>query len=293
LLQSYGALRTAEAGVDRVLEVLDARELVAESAGARPLPARGTRSIGRVVFEDVTFGYEPQRPVLHSFNLAIEPGETLALVGASGAGKTTIAALVPRLFDPWHGRVLLDGMDVRDVELASLRAEVGLVLQDPFLLPISILGNIAYGRPDASRDDIIAAAVAANAHEFIRRLPDGYDTTIGEQGATLSGGQQQRIAIARALLKDSRVLILDEPTASLDGETERLVMQALERLMVGRTTLIIAHRLTTVRRANRVAVIDGGRIVELGTHADLLATGGRYAQLYASSALGTTSADLE
>ena len=293
LLQTYGALRTAEAGVDRVLEVLDAREVVADSPHAKPLPPRGTLPVGRIAFEHVAFGYDSGRPVLQDLNLAIEPGETLALVGASGAGKTTVAALVPRLFDPWQGRVLLDGMDVRDVQLESLRAEIGLVLQDPFLLPISILGNIAYGRPNASRDDIIAAAVAANAHEFIRRLPDGYDTVIGEQGATLSGGQQQRIAIARALLKDSRVLILDEPTASLDSDTERLVMEALERLMVGRTTIIIAHRLTTVRRATRIAVIDSGRIVELGTHAELLAAGGRYAHLYALSALGTTSDDLQ
>jgi len=293
LLHAFAALRAAEAGVDRVLEVLDAREIVADSAHSKALPPRGTGPAGRIVFEDVTFGYEPQCPVLQGLNLAIEAGETLALVGTSGAGKTTIAALVPRLIDPWDGRVLLDGMDLREVELASLRAEVGLVLQDPFLLPISILRNIAYGRPDASRDDIIAAAVAANAHEFIRRLPEGYDTVIGEQGATLSGGQQQRIAIARALLKDSRVLILDEPTASLDADTERLVMEALERLMVGRTTLIIAHRLTTARRANRVAVIDDGRIVELGTHAELLTSGRRYAHLYALSALGTASDHLQ
>jgi ATP-binding cassette subfamily B protein len=287
LLQTYGALRTAEAGVDRVLEILDARDVVAESPRAKPLPPRKKPHAGRIVLENVTFGYEADRPVLQDLNLEIGAGETLALVGSSGAGKTTIAALVPRLFDPWRGRVLLDGMDVREVELASLRGEIGLVLQDPFLLPISIVENISYGRPDASRDDVVAAAVAANAHEFIRQLPDGYETVLGESGATLSGGQQQRLAIARALLKDPRVLILDEPTASLDAQTERLVMQALERLMVGRTTLIIAHRLTTVRGADRIAVIDGGRIVELGTHAELLGTGGRYAHLYALSAFGT------
>jgi ATP-binding cassette subfamily B protein len=287
LLQTYGQLKTAEASADRVLEVLDANEMVRQSPQARPLPHRQTQPSGGILFDAVTFGYEPGRPVLKGISLKIEPGETVALVGASGVGKTTIASLVPRLFDPWQGRLLLDGIELREIELGSLRSEIGLVLQEPFVLPVSVLENIRYGKLDASREDAIAAAVAANAHEFIRDLPDGYDSVLGDQGATLSGGQQQRLAIARALLKDPRVLILDEPTSALDPFTEQLVMDALIRLMRGRTTIIIAHRLSTVRHASRIALIDDGRIVELGNHSELLARGGRYARLYALSAFGT------
>jgi ATP-binding cassette, subfamily B, bacterial len=280
LLDTYASLRTVEASIDRVLEILDATEVVRDAPDARPLALRKAGEGGHLVFRDVTFGYEADKAVLRGVSLDVQPGETVALVGTTGAGKSTLASLVPRFFDPWLGEILLDGVDLRKVRLASLRSEISVVLQDPFLLPLSIADNIGYGRDSATRDEIVAAAVAANAHEFIIKLPDGYDSVLGEQGATLSGGQRQRLAIARALLKDARVLILDEPTSALDTGTERLVMEALERLVQGRTTLIIAHRLSTVRRAHRIAVLENGRIVELGTYDDLVARGGRFARLH-------------
>jgi ATP-binding cassette subfamily B protein/subfamily B ATP-binding cassette protein MsbA len=201
--------------------------------------------------------------VLRDLSLTIGAGETVALVGATGAGKSTLVSLVPRFFDPWAGRVLIDGQDVRALTLQSLREQVALVLQEPFLLPLTVAENIAYGRPGAGREEIVAAAVAANADEFIRRLPEGYDTVIGERGATLSGGQRQRLAIARALLKDAPILILDEPTSALDARTEALILEALERLMANRTTLIIAHRLSTIRNADRVVELRDGQIVSV------------------------------
>jgi ATP-binding cassette subfamily B protein/subfamily B ATP-binding cassette protein MsbA len=230
----------------------------------------------------VTFGYEPGRPILQDVTLTVAPGEIIALVGPTGAGKSTLVGLVPRFFDPWQGTVRLDGQDVRAVTLASVRAQVALVLQEPFLLPVSVRENIAYGRPEATAAEIEAAARAANAHDFISRLPAGYATVLAERGVSLSGGERQRIAIARALLKDAPILILDEPTSALDAETEALLLDALERLMRGRTTLIIAHRLTTVRQADRIVVVSDGRLVEQGRHADLLALGGVYATLYRS-----------
>jgi ATP-binding cassette subfamily B protein len=278
LLGTYGTLRSIEASMDRVIEVLESEDGVREVPGAQPLsaPVRG-----HVRLEDIVFGYEPDRPVLAGVSLDAQPGETLALVGSTGAGKSTLVSLIPRLLDPWSGRVTLDGRDVRDITLASLRSQVSLVLQQPFLLPLSVAENIAYGRPGASLQEITAAAQAAHADEFIRRLPQGYDSVLGERGATLSGGEQQRLSIARALLKDAPVLILDEPTSALDAQSERLVLDALGRLMRDRSTFLIAHRLSTVRGADRIAVIDGGRVAELGTHPQLLAAGGLYSRLNA------------
>lgn len=278
LLATYGNLRNAAASVDRVFEIMDADEEVKDASGARPLRKRAR---GHVVIDDVTVGYEPGQSVLHGVTLEVEPGQLTALVGATGAGKTTIASLVPRLMDPWSGAVRIDGIDLRSIELTSLRENVAVVLQEPFLLPLSIADNIAYGRPGASLHEVQSAASAAELHDYIRTLPDGYDTVIGERGATLSGGERQRLAIARALLKDAPILVLDEPTSSLDVVTEEAVMEALERLTRGRTTFVIAHRLSTVRRAHQIALIDDGRVAELGTHPDLLASGGRYARYHA------------
>jgi len=273
LANTHTALQTCNASVDRVMEVLGAEPEVAERPGAIQLPS----ARGEVQIENVTFGYESGHPVLRGVSLAANPGRILAIVGATGTGKSTLVYLVPRFFDPWQGRVLVDGHDVRDVRLKSLRDQVSLVLQEPFLFPISIADNIAYGRPNASRQEIEAVARAAHAHEFIERLPQTYDTLIGERGATLSGGERQRLAIARALLKDAPILVLDEPTSALDGETERLVLEALQRLMRNRTTLIIAHRLSTIRRADRIVLLANGQIAESGTHEELLSRGASYA----------------
>jgi len=278
LLKSYGSLKPLEASIDRVMEIMEAKENeVRDAPDAKPLPPLASI---RVRLENLTFGYEAGRPVLTDINLEARPGETIALVGPTGAGKSTLVSLIPRFFDPWQGRVTFNGFDLREISLSDVRRQVAVVLQEPFLLPITVAENIAFGRVAASREEIVAAAMAARADEFIRRLPDGYDTILGQRGATLSGGERQRIAIARALLRDAPILILDEPTSALDSRTELLLLEGLDRLMVGRTTFAIAHRLSTVRRATRIVVLQHGRVVEEGTHQELLGTGGLYHHLH-------------
>ena len=225
-------------------------------------------------------GDEDERPVLHDINFVAEPGQTVALIGPTGSGKSTVTSLIPRFYDPVEGRVLVDGVDVRQVDLHSLRQHMGIVLQNPFLFSSTIGENIAYGRTDASEEEIVAAAKAARAHDFILRFPDGYDTRVGERGVTLSGGQKQRIAIARALLRNPRILILDDSTSSVDTETEHLIQQALNELMEGRTTFVIAQRLLTLKRADCILVLEDGRIVERGTHDELLQREGFYREIY-------------
>jgi ABC-type multidrug transport system fused ATPase/permease subunit len=261
---------------ERVFEVLEIEPEIKDRPGAKPL----ANVEGNVVFEEVDFGYDPSRTVVHQVNFAARAGDVVALVGPTGAGKSTLASLLMRFYDPDSGRITLDGEDLRDLSVRTLRDNVALVLQESVLFSGSIRDNIAYGKPDASLEEIISAAKAANAHEFISNLPEGYDSQAGERGVRLSGGERQRIAVARAFLKNAPVLILDEPTSSLDSRTETVILDVLDRLMAGRTTFIIAHRLSTVRYADQILVLDKGRIVESGVHEELLLSNGLYSQLH-------------
>ncbi len=272
----YTQLQEAAGASRRVFELVDEKPDILDQPGALAI----TSTRGQVTFEDVSFAYPGAQHVIHHIDLEIQPGEALALVGPSGAGKSTLFNLIPRYYDPTTGRICLDGIDLRDIAQASLRAQIGLVPQETQLFAGSIRENLRYGKLDASDEELQAAARAANAEEFILRLPQGYDTLVGERGVKLSGGQRQRIAIGRALLKDPRILLLDEATSSLDSESEKLVQEALERLMHGRTTIIIAHRLSTIQGADRIAVLEQGRLVELGSHEDLMGRKGLYTRLY-------------
>jgi ATP-binding cassette subfamily B protein len=281
LAEVYGDLLRAAGATERLMELIAAEPTIADPPGARPLPpARGGSS---VVFEHVDFRYpsRPQHLALADFSLQVRPGETVALVGPSGAGKSTVFQLLLRFYDASGGDIAVDGVPVRGAALAALRGRIGIVPQDSVIFSTDAMENIRYGRPEASDEEVIAAARAAFAHDFITALPDGYRTFLGERGVRLSGGQRQRISIARAMLKNPPLLLLDEATSALDAESERMVQAALESAMQGRTTLVIAHRLATVQRADRIVVMDAGRIVEAGTHAELSAAGGLYARLAA------------
>jgi ATP-binding cassette subfamily B multidrug efflux pump len=274
----YNQLQSALAGAERIFEVLDARPSVQDAPAALPLP--GIQ--GEVVFDHVTFAYEPDKPVLEDVSLEAQPGQTVALVGPTGAGKTTIISLLSRFYDVNEGAILIDGRDIRSMQQGSIRQQLGIVLQDTFLFSITVMDNIRYGRLDATDEEVIAAARLANADRFIRRLPQGYQTPVSERGHNFSQGQRQLLAIARAVLADPRILILDEATSSVDTRTEIHIQQALLRLLEGRTAFVIAHRLSTIRKADQVLVVNNHRIIERGTHDQLLAQGGFYHDLYMS-----------
>jgi ABC-type multidrug transport system fused ATPase/permease subunit len=286
LAKMTGTIAQAAVGVERVRGILDIDLSIPERPDARD-PGRLE---GAIEFDRVAFAYDPASPVLKSVTFSVGAGQFVGIVGTTGSGKSTVVSLIPRFYDPTAGRVLIDGIDVRDYKLQGIRDQIGFVLQDTVLFRGTVRENIAYGRPDAAEKEIVEAARLANAHEFIARMPEGYDTEVGERGLTLSGGQRQRIGIARAIIRNSPILILDEPTAALDSESEKVVIEALERVMKKRTVITIAHRLSTIRDAEKIVVLKDGLVAEQGSHDELLALGGEYAELHRLQA-GAGAAD--
>src|SRR6185312_9045202 len=275
LAKMTSSIAQVTVGLERIQAILNTDTIISEKPGA----ITPEKFKGKIVFDKVTFAYNPESPVISNFNLTINPGKRIGICGPTGSGKSTLISLIARFYDPTAGRLLIDDTDITDFTLDGLRSQIGFVLQDTVLFYGSIQENIAYGQPEATDEEIVEAAKLANAHEFIEKMPHGYDTLVGERGITLSGGQRQRIGIARAVVRNSPILILDEPTASLDTESEKIVIEALEKLMQGRTVITIAHRLSTIRDADKIIVLDHGLIAEQGTHEELLKKSGMYAEL--------------